>query len=100
MFSLYNQQVTSTSITFMRRFATFAQPRTSVSTAPRRTRYCITYRPRPSRRFLSASWWSLPRVEMPQSWDEHLWVRAREGQKCSSQRITRAKDSRILYLSD
>jgi len=100
MFSLYNQQVTSTSITFMRRFAIFVLPRTSVLTVRRRMRYCTTYRPRPSRRFLSASWWSLPRAAMPQFWDERHWVRARKGQKCSLQQTTPAKDSRILYLSD
>ena len=41
--------------TSMRRFAIFALPKTSVSTALRRMRYCITYHLHPSRRFLSAS---------------------------------------------
>lgn len=40
---------------FMRRFAIFVQPRTSVSTVQRRTRYYTTYRPRPSRKSLSAN---------------------------------------------
>jgi len=84
----------------MRRFAISALPRTSVSTVRRRTRYCITYHRHPSRKFLSANWWSLLRVVMPRFWDEHLWVRARKGQRCWLQQTMPAKDSRILYLSD
>jgi len=51
----------------MRRFAIFALPKTSVLTDRRRMRYCITYYRHPSRKSLSASWWSLPRVAMLQS---------------------------------
>ena len=92
-----NQSITFTPITFMRRFAIFVQPRTSVSTVQRRTRYYTTYRPRPSRRFLSVSWWSLPRVVMPRFWEEHLWVRARKGQRCLSQQTTRARWA-LIYV--
>ena len=42
-----NQSITFTPITFMRRFAIFALPKTSVSTAPRKMRYCINIPPTP-----------------------------------------------------
>ena len=40
---------------FPRRFAISARQRILASTVPRRTRYCITFRPRPSRKSLSES---------------------------------------------
>ena len=54
---------------FIRKLRISARPRTSVSTARARTRYCTTSRPGPTSRRLSTSWCISPRQAMRPYWD-------------------------------
>ena len=67
---------------FIRKLRISARPRTSVSTARARTRYCTTSRPRPTSRRLSTSWCISPRQAMPPCWAGHPSRKARRKPKC------------------
>ncbi len=76
---------------FYPRLPTTVLPRTSVSTGPRKMRFCITYRRRPTRSSLSRNLFSSPNRAMRHCWNVPLSGTGGERPRCSSLPITPAR---------